>query len=233
LDSIPARAGKSARHTGALRSKPGWREILDAFIITANMGGGSRPAIGIAAIDGTTNWSTWVTYPLRSQSLLQSPLRLGVVRDHAIVSGHTGRWRARPGRRRKNLLRALLFAAWMPFSAPVASEWQRLIENETAVYYIDPATAAWSGSVVRIWTLSDNKPAPLSAPPESRSTKTHWEIDCAHKRLRVLLNASHAQPMGAGERAFASSGPPGGYPWISPRPGEINEPIVRRACARK
>jgi len=174
-----------------------------------------------------------VTYASRLQSLLQRPQQLGVVRNRPPFSGHTGPCQARPGRRCENVLRALLFAAWMPFSAPVASEWQRWVEDEKAVYYIDPAKAAWSGHVVRIWALSDNKPAPLSAPPEPRSTKIHWEIDCAHHRLRVLSNASHAQPMGAGESAFASSGPPGGYPWLSPRPGEFNERIVRKACSRK
>lgn len=129
----------------------------------------------------------------------------------------------------------LLFLNTVPAYAEwVAVEKDYLLLGLQTVY-VDPDTMRREGNLVTLWQLIDFKRmqgnagmGPLGfGPHRFLSTKTHKQIDCTGKRLRLLAFTEFSRPMGTG---IPANGYVDNGNWLPVEPKSINHALWEVAC---
>lgn len=82
--------------------------------------------------------------------------------------------------------------------AAAAQEWTDMARNENMVVYIDKASIAKTGNMVKVWKVVDYKTAKLLRGKSYLSTKTAIEYDCIERQYRTYFYAAYATRMAAG-----------------------------------
>jgi len=80
----------------------------------------------------------------------------------------------------------------------VAHEWTDMARNENMVVYIDKASIAKTGNMVKVWKLVDYKTAKLFRGKSYLSSITAIEYDCIDRQYRTYYIAVYATRMAAG-----------------------------------
>ncbi len=80
---------------------------------------------------------------------------------------------------------------------PASSDWVKVSENDSFVFYMEPAPAERDGSMRRVWELFDLKQR--SAHEGEASMRSLNEYDCKAERYRILAASGHSGPMATGE----------------------------------
>lgn len=111
-----------------------------------------------------------------------------------------------------------------------AAEWVKVGNNETDVFYADPATIIKSSSKVKMQTLHDFRIAVRAAGNVLLSTVMQEEYDCIANRSRVLFYSLYTKNMGKGREIHKDTEP---HDWEPVRPGSVREALFRFACNRK
>ncbi len=130
------------------------------------------------------------------------------------------------------LLITVLFLMNIPAHAKwVALEKGYLVPGLQTVY-VDPDTIQREGNLVTIWQLTDFKWMQRSArgPARFLSTKTHKQLDCRKKLVRLLAYTEFSLQMGTGIRVD-------GYVdrdrWLPVEPESINDALWQLACGQE
>jgi len=126
----------------------------------------------------------------------------------------------------------LLFLSGAPAHAEwVAIEKDYLLPGFQTVY-VDPETTRREGNLVTMWQLIDFKWMQGSArgPARFLSTKTHKQLDCQRKLVRLLVYTEFSLQMGTGIRVD-------GYvdkdQWLPVEPESINYALWQLACGKE
>ena len=140
-----------------------------------------------------------------------------------------------------HLKRLLIITLLVLSSGPVYAEWVAVekdyLSPRMQTVYVDPDTIRRDGNLVTLWQLIDFKWMQGNAglgrlgfgPHRFLSAKTHKQIDCAGKRLRLLAFTEFSRHMGTGR-------PADGYVdrgnWIPVEPDSINQALWEVACGK-
>jgi len=111
------------------------------------------------------------------------------------------------------------------------ADWQELSRNEQYATYIDPTTIRSTGTLVKVWTLyDDKKPQVVSNGKQAYSTKMQVEFDCAADQVRVLFIVWNSLGMGEGETLQTSKPAPEWQPFP---PNTLFSSQAKIACSVK
>ena len=129
------------------------------------------------------------------------------------------------------LITALLLSDVPAHAEWVAVERDYLLPGLQTVY-VDPDTTRREGDLVTIWQLTDFKWMQGSArgPARFLSTKTHKQLDCQGKHVRLLAYTEFSLQMGTGLRVD-------GYVdkdhWLAVEPESINYALWELVCGQE
>ena len=129
---------------------------------------------------------------------------------------------------RRLLVTILMLASWQA----AAAEWMLLRENDSARYYVHPATTRSAENTVRMWVLFDHKSVKLNRGKPYMSTRAEEEFDCEGKRWRMVFYSLHYENMGNGDAVYASPRPVQ-WEWEPVRPESTVEAFWKLACGKK
>jgi hypothetical protein len=130
-----------------------------------------------------------------------------------------------------SLVAGLVLSAVPAHAKWVALEKGSLLPGLQTVY-VDPDTTQREGDHVTIWQLTDFKWMQGSArgPARFLSTKTHKQLDCREKLVRLLAYTEFSLRMGTGIRVD-------GYVdkdrWLPVEPESINYALWELACGQE
>ena len=104
--------------------------------------------------------------------------------------------------------------------------------------YIDPDTVSREGTVVTVWQLTDYKMMQggvgfgrfMMSPHRFFSTKTQKQLDCEHKRIRLLEYIEFLDHMGTGT---ASHGYVDHNAWLPIEPASVNHALWEVLCGQE
>ena len=111
-------------------------------------------------------------------------------------------------------------------AAPALAEWEKVLETDSAAYFIDAATLQKNGVLRRVAQLQNLKQRDKEG---ELSRRALVEYDCREAQNRTLALSMHADAMGEGKKLDAYSDP------SSPRKvaaGSSGEAILKVVCAR-
>ena len=94
-----------------------------------------------------------------------------------------------------------------------SAEWKRIVESDTATFYMDISTIRKDGNTVRVWSILDFKEKGRYG---DVSHKSRHEFDCKQERLRTLTLLPYTGHMAEGQ-AINISKPPEEWFDIPPR----------------
>jgi hypothetical protein len=98
----------------------------------------------------------------------------------------------------------------------VSAQWLLVAEGVNGVkHYVDPATKKRTGSVVRIWGITDNGKSLVVGGKAYRSDRNYWQYDCAARTGQYLQATLFTGKMATGE-IVASLSNPGNKQFIAP-----------------
>jgi hypothetical protein len=118
----------------------------------------------------------------------------------------------------------------MLVSGQAAAEWVRIGENDQMIGYANPTTIRRSGSIVRMWTLSDLKTALVVSGKAYLSAKNLYEYDCQGERSRLLNGTAYSGRMGNGRVIFTDDIPSSWHPVV---PESVGEGEWKFACGKE
>ena len=136
----------------------------------------------------------------------------------------------------------LLITLLVLSGGPVYAEWVAVEKDYLLpglqTVYVDPDTIRREGNLVTLWQLIDFKwmqgnagMGPLGfGPHRFFSTKTHKQIDCAEKRLRLLAFTEFSRHLGTG---IAAEGYVDTGNWLPVEPESINQVLWEVACGKE
>jgi hypothetical protein len=124
----------------------------------------------------------------------------------------------------KPILMMLLVA----LSSNAAAEWVKVGANVNTTTYVDYATLRKSGTMARMWYLTDFKKAvkPGNGEPHSSSI-TQMEFDCLDERERRLYHIEYSGNMGDGKTLYVGSKP---ADWSPIATQTISKTLWRVSC---
>jgi len=114
-------------------------------------------------------------------------------------------------------------------SAGAFAEWRRTGESTAAVSYADPNTIVRTGSMSRMWTMSDYHELQTWSGYTFLSSKAEAEYDCAQPRWRIIVEYGYTGHKATGTTTYTVQGP---RPWQSVSAGSIAEIRRNLACGR-
>jgi len=122
---------------------------------------------------------------------------------------------------------AMAVLAIAPIDAFAA--WRRTAESTNAVSYSDPSTIVRSGSMSRMWNMTDYNEQQSWSGYTFLSSKAEAEYDCAQPRWRIIVEYGFSGHKGTGTKTYHVQGP---RPWQSVSGGSIAESRRDLACGR-
>lgn len=114
-------------------------------------------------------------------------------------------------------------------AAAVAAEWTSIGGNDDIAFYADLASRKASGETVQMWSMVGSKKPRSVGEKSFSSIKTHFEFDCAGKRIRELESSFHAGPQAEGEAVGANTE---ASPWEPVAEGTVKEALSAVACGK-
>jgi hypothetical protein len=91
-------------------------------------------------------------------------------------------------------------------AASTSAEWVLVIEEPQQRLYVDPGTARTSGSIVKIWELTEFSPSQTIAGQVFNSMKTQTEYDCENELRRNVYFLVYADELGKSKVIRSQSG---------------------------
>lgn len=119
----------------------------------------------------------------------------------------------------------IVFAA-----APVMAEWSQVARSVEATIFYDRDSLRKSGSMVKMWTLTNFASTEIIEGKSHRSAKSQYEYDCAEERYRLLATIFYELVGGAG-KVTASEASLG--PWYPVAPQSMAQRLWKVACGAK
>ena len=119
-----------------------------------------------------------------------------------------------------------LFFSLALIAAPALAEWEKVLETDTAAYFIDTATLQKNGALRRVAQVQNLKQRDKDG---ELSRRALVEYDCREVRNRTLALSMHADAMGEGKKLDSYNEP------SSPRKvaaGSSGEAILKVVCSR-
>ena len=123
-------------------------------------------------------------------------------------------------------MRVVLTVLLMLATAPAWAEWLKVSENDTVVFYVDPATLRKDGTLRRVLELQDLKRRDRDGELSRRSV---FEYDCADERYRILSSSAHAGQMATGAVIINVSDPDPDT-WDHAPLESVAETLLRLVC---
>jgi hypothetical protein len=125
----------------------------------------------------------------------------------------------------KRMLVALLVA----FAAfPVIAGWSQVTRSVEATIFYDRDSLRKSGTLVKMWTLTNFASTEIIEGKSHRSAKSQYEYDCAGERYRLLATIFYELADGAG-KVTASEASLGS--WYPVAPQSMAQRLWKVACA--
>ena len=127
----------------------------------------------------------------------------------------------------KKIALALVLAV---VSGAAMPEWVVAIDDKNDTMYIDPATKRHSGSMVKMWVMSDYKsPQPTESGKSFLSITDQAEFDCDTEQYRFRYTWWHSGNMGNGSVVESDDSP---QEWRPVLPKSDAETFWINACGR-
>lgn len=89
----------------------------------------------------------------------------------------------------------ILFLLTIRIDAAIA-EWTRIVETDTATFYMDISTIRKEGNTVKVWSILDFKE---KGDYGDVSHKSRYEFDCKQERIKTLTLLPYAGHMAEGQ----------------------------------
>jgi len=119
-----------------------------------------------------------------------------------------------------------LFCTLTLIAAPALAEWEKVLETDSAAYFIDTATLQKNGTLRRVAQVQNLKQRDKEG---ELSRRALVEYDCREAQNRTLALSMHADAMGEGKKLDSYNEP------SSPRKvaaGSSGEAILNVVCSR-
>lgn len=102
--------------------------------------------------------------------------------------------------RRRPLRRARFALALALLSGNAAAEWTDMARSDNVIIYIDKATIAKNGNMMKVWVLRDYKSAQKLKGDGKQylSSKSHEEFDCIDRQSRSYSDSWYSTQMASG-----------------------------------
>ena len=126
--------------------------------------------------------------------------------------------------------RALLGLLVMLAASPVMAEWTQVARSVEATIFYDRDSLRKSGSMVKMWTLTNFASTEIIEGKLHRSAKSQYEYDCTEERYRLLATIFYELVGGAG-KVTASEASLG--PWYPVAPQSMAQRLWKVACGAK
>lgn len=107
------------------------------------------------------------------------------------------------------------------------AEWTKVGQTSQATVFVDKQSLRRSGSMSKVWTLTNFATPDVTDRKTSQSAKSHFEFDCKEERSRVLAVYMYALPNGTGNVNDAVSSVD---PWYPLPPKSMNQRLWKIAC---
>ena len=101
-------------------------------------------------------------------------------------------------------MRPILILLLALMAQPASAAWVKVYENDTSMFYVDPASIRKNGVLVSAWGIVNLK---TQEPDGALSKRALVEYDCKATRLRVLTIAAFSGPMATGKLLATESKP--------------------------
>jgi len=101
-------------------------------------------------------------------------------------------------------------------TSPAFAGWEKVVETDGFVDYIDPATLRKDGNFQKVWKLHDRKQRSADGAMSRRMLE---EFDCLKLRNRTLSFSLHSESMGGGRTIITVNTP---APWENKTPALID-----------
>jgi len=126
---------------------------------------------------------------------------------------------------------SIFLSSTLFFASPEAGWTFRLYEVDGSKTYIDNSSIKTSGSLRRMWILTDMKQPDEFMGKKYRSARHYLEFNCAERQVRFLDTAFFSGAMATGKNI---SPPPTGEesPWLHVAPETSGEAYLEAACAQ-
>jgi len=112
-------------------------------------------------------------------------------------------------------------------TAPARAEWDKVVETDVVVQYVDSTTITKNGDLRKAWRLQDFK---SPTPDGKQSIRILGEYDCKGERMRILFGSSYTGPMATGESLFLGGG--NVDDWDRAPAGTMGELVLKFVCSR-
>lgn len=123
----------------------------------------------------------------------------------------------------KKTILALLLTA---LSTGAMADWVRFSEDAEAVLYVDSASSAKNGDLVKMRNLFDFKKVKQQAGASFLSIEMHEEYDCAKKQVRGVGATAFSENMSKGAVVVSDTY----FDWMLVAPGSASEDLWKLAC---
>lgn len=110
-------------------------------------------------------------------------------------------------------------------AAPAWAEWVKVMESDSAVFYIDPASIREDGNLRKVWEILDLKQRGKNGSMSMRGRK---EYDCKEEQSRLHAFSTHSEPMAGGKTLLSEDGVD---EWFAIPPGSGSARILKIVCA--
>jgi hypothetical protein len=112
-------------------------------------------------------------------------------------------------------------------TSSAVAEWSQVARSVEATIFYDRDSLRKSGSMVKMWTLTNFTSTEVIEGKSHRSAKSHYEYDCAEERYRLLATIFYELPGGNG-KVTASEASLG--PWYPVAPQSMAQRLWKVAC---
>ena len=111
----------------------------------------------------------------------------------------------------------------------VNADWSQVGRTVEATVSYDKQTLRKTGSMARIWTLTNFAATEVIEGKSHRSAKSQYEYDCVEERYRLLATIFYELPSGSGKVTASVATPEQWYP-VGPK--TMAERLWKVACER-
>jgi hypothetical protein len=130
-------------------------------------------------------------------------------------------------------MKRLLFTALMLVCSVSWAEWEYTDETEGRIEFHDKSTIRHSGSLVKMWSLSDNYETQTVKGLSFKSTKQLYSYNCDLEMKALVSMALFSGSMGTGTSVHTFTNKDNELKWIAIVPGSVGEISWKIACGRR
>jgi hypothetical protein len=130
-------------------------------------------------------------------------------------------------------MKRIFFTALMVVCSFSWADWEYTDETERRIEYHDKSTIRRSGSLVKMWSLSDNYEIQTVKGLSFKSTKQLYSYNCDSEMMALVSMALFSGSMGAGTSVHYFTNKESELKWVAIIPESVGEISWKIACARR